>query len=213
MYIYTAQVISLQKCVMLQPHHATYWLELAEGYNILRQSPDSTKENLEHLEHILQNTVALFRPHFSWRDKTNSTAAIEMPDEQKQCEQKGSNSDKQASIKASSAEQSSFAVKVDGWSVNCSDCCFSFQHSQSNDHSATDDKMSSISICPLHSPFTILMSRTLSVNEFVATLKNSNSVEGTTIVLECLSRFYCWVQCSCFLLARYYCRYLIDVIN
>ena len=77
------QLLALQKCAMLQRHHPPYWIAVSEAYTSCRSSlraagserdSDGLGRVLKHVESILGNTVALFRPYFRWNLRSTGSS-------------------------------------------------------------------------------------------------------------------------------------------
>ena len=221
-------MISLQKCIGVERQHADFWMILADGYRLLLancsdllhscttpSSSDGTdgtaRANVEQptvtdqLGDILSNTMSLFRPYFSWRDVKMNQLLI--------TEDKLLNSDEP---NLSTTNENTAKMKSDhldsekseqAW---CHKNCPFFTHS----HSSRTESSSycclyrtavgslatpSLTLCLLHSPFVILASRQVTVQEFVELLKSITKCRS----IEMLCNFYTMAECSCYLWARY----------
>ena len=220
-------MISLQKCIGVERQHADFWMILADGYRLLQANcsgllhssttPSSSgnggaaRANVEQLTvtdqlgDILSNTVSLFRPYFSWRDVKMNQLLI--------AEDKLLNSDE---LNLSTTNENTARMKSDHLDSEKSekswchkDCPF-FTHS----HSSRTESSSycclyrtavgslatlNLTLCLLHSPFVILASRQVTVEEFMELLKSITKSRS----IEMLCNFYTMAECSCYLWARY----------
>ena len=222
-------MISLQKCVALERQHADFWLALAEGYRHFKETcttinlatlkltntagnGDIVEQMVEvsnKLDHILSNTVSLFRPYFTWRLVASKSDGQTVVDHTLDTgEPAGHLGDQEFDLPVHS---DAMEVKSDsnaGLSV-CHEGCPFYSHSRSGlpDGHVYSSVLSEIgpdgpqftNLCPLHSPFVLLASREVTVERFIELLRSTNKANACHLLSDVCSLS----EISCHLWARY----------
>ena len=228
-------VISLQKCVAIERQHADFWMALAEGYRLLKVTYTGLLQSIyssstvpngdcganterlkipDQLGDILNNTVSLFRPYFSWRGIVNRPDATKMnqllittKNELLTSDVREQNSKpNQATVHENTTKMNSERSDLEQSVDVCHKDCPFFTHSQSSAESncclyqtvMADLSTPTITLCLLHSPFVILASRQATIEKFIELLKSV----GKSRSIELLCNFYTMSECSCYLWAR-----------
>ena len=237
----TGHVLSLQKCTSLQRYQPDYWTYLAEGYKTLGQicKSNPTFENstpeknftegnnfVNHFassrsEHmvdqsnlvtILENTIALLRPYFSWR----SLPKFNGPDRDvttTDCNHRGDT--------CTSLGEKLSGLDIEPPSTDSLSCCNRYcifnslsgriHHGSYLDVILTVNSQppcenfepSSQSLCLIHSPFAVLMSGQVSVTDFSSLLESlSSSLTNVKFSRDILCCFFLMSECSCLLWTR-----------
>ena len=209
--------MSLQKCIAIERQHADFWTALAEGYRLLKvtstdllqATSSSTVPN--QLGDILSNTVLLFRPYFSWRGIVTGPDATRTNQLPITKDESLTNDMSKCKIKPNLAisienKMDSDRLDLDQSVQICHKNCpfFTFcQSSAGNSHCLYqavkgDHGTPDFTPCWLHSPFVILASRQVAVEEFIELLKDVTKHKS----VELLCSFYTFAECSCYLWAR-----------
>lgn len=213
-------MLSLQKCVALGRQHGDFWLSLAEGYRHLKtmyncaavlestlSTDDVEQQKLsEKFEHILSNTVSLFRPYFSWRSIVDKHKCTEMEGVLY----------KEELVRQLSEQEISFVDETErdrleaGLLSDCHKDCPLFPGTLSSQLSSPKGcfystaiaglSTPSLSLCVLHSPFVVLASRQVTAEDFIKLL---NKTMSRSVANTLLCHFCDLAECSCYLWARY----------
>ncbi len=172
----------------------------------------------DQLQDILSNTVSLFRPYFSWRDITSGPdAAIKMNQLLVTNRELLTSDTKINKPNLSTTDEDTTRMKSDhldsterSETAQCHKDCPFFTHAYSNTENSSYCHLyqtvvggglatSNLTPCLLHSPFVILASRQVTIEEFMELLKNITRSRS----IELLCSFYTMAECSCYLWARY----------
>lgn len=207
-------VLSLQKCVAMERQHADFWLTLADGYRLLKVTCSDVLESSsdigqwrvpEQLGHVLNNTVSLFRPYFSWRGIITKPSETKVNRELVTEQLRSHINELTLESDLSAHEEAVDLLPSDLGPSVCHKGCPFFTLSPlyvatSSSYSAVIAGLGTpnLTMCLLHSPFPILASRQVAVEEFIELLKNV--AKSTAVALLC--NFYTLAECSCFLWAR-----------
>ena len=156
----------------------------------------------QQLKDILRNTVSLFRPYFSWRSLISKPGETE--EEVDTTLEKLANhleiggEEKEAYEDEAKTDHSEEGLKI------CNKDCPFFSHS----HTSATCSLSTVlegpltpdtnNLCLIHSPFVILASRQVTVEEFIGLLKSFTKSKATTL----LKNVCTLSECSCYLWAR-----------
>lgn len=167
----------------------------------------------EESGHILHNTVSLFRPYFSWRTVTHAANQnqTKIRNTKEECSVYNHDRDLKPksnySASVSSLETNSYDQSEKGLSVCNRDCpVFNFSQSHKVVNTAYDYPTivaesggTKLTLCLLHSPFVMLASRQVTVEEFCELLKNLTRSKAVDVWCD----FCALAECSCYLWARY----------
>ena len=190
----TAQALSLQKCASLQRYQSSYWTSLAGAYDRLsEQCLSNTHMAMEwrELSSLLETTIALFRPYFSWLPLSDGHGR-----RRPVCNH-GDGSDGVSSehlcchgscvfsdLRLTSCVYTDVIVKMTAHRR----LCVNFDPTSS--------------LCLVHSPFTVLNSGQVCLSDWVGGLERLTANGHSQFVGECVSSFLVMAKCSCLLWAR-----------
>ncbi len=186
-------MVSLQKCTLKQRYQFNYWTSLSVAYGDLSQQFSSEgladRENIDWTElgSIMETTVTLFRPYFSWvslTDKLTTTTPISEETIPKDESSIGFSCHKCCVLNGNHCSYTDAVLEM----ASKKYLCVSFKTGSS--------------LCLPHHPFTTLNSGSASVADFVTAMERLYSCGHPGLAGELMNSFLCMSKCACLLWAR-----------
>ncbi len=184
-------MVSLQKCTLKQRYQFNYWTSLSVAYGDLSQkfSSEGPADGFDWTElgSILETTVTLFRPYFSWVSLTDKLTATTLISEETIPKHESSTDFSCHECCILNGCHSSYAdVVLDIATKKC--LCVSFKTASS--------------LCLPHHPFTMLSSGRVSMADCVAMMERLYSCGHPRLAGELINSFLCMAKCACLLWVR-----------